>query len=348
MLPRPADEESTRARLRESERRYREVFENVSDALCLVDVCEGGKFRLLEMNGALERATGVPRDQKLGRWLHEAVPEPVRDEMLAMYRRCAETAARVDGELTLNLPDGPRCYEVTIVPVPGDDGAVARLVGVKRDVTLRKQHEAVLRQRLELETRLKGVARELHDELGQVLTSVRMGAALLRVRFGAGNAPLVDSVAELTDMIDRAIGAVRGAASALRPAALDLGIASALAGLVRDFERHSGVACSLETDGLDLDEAAANDVFRIVQESLTNVARHAQARHVHVELRRDESDALLQVRDDGRGFDVAAARGKLGLLGMRERALALGGELALDSAPGRGMRVLVRFPLRDA
>ena len=193
----------------------------------------------------------------------------------------------------------------------------------------------------------KHIARELHDELGQSLTALRMRASLLRVRFGSDVPGLNDHVRDFTELVDRSIGVVRNVATTLRPTVLDLGIGSALEWLVDEFRKHSGLACSLtldlESGGLDEPQAIA--IFRIVQESLTNVARHANASEIAVTLRCSAHQSVLQVEDNGRGFDPTATRPQsFGLLGIRERALSLDGRLEIISRPGGRTRVDVVLP----
>jgi signal transduction histidine kinase len=194
----------------------------------------------------------------------------------------------------------------------------------------------------------KHIARELHDELGQSLTALRMQAALLRVRFGADVPGLNEQVRGMTELVDRTIGVVRNVATSLRPSVLDLGIGSALEWLVDEFRRHSGVDCSL-TLALDegrLSEQQAIAVFRIAQESLTNVARHAGAGEASVTLGCTERHCELQVEDDGCGFDMAAVRPHtFGLLGIRERVLNLHGQVTISSRPGGRTRIAVILPL---
>lgn len=197
----------------------------------------------------------------------------------------------------------------------------------------------------------KHIARELHDELGQSLTALRMQAALLRVRFGAEIAGLNEQVRAMTELVDRTIGVVRNVATTLRPTVLDMGIGSALEWIVDEFRRHSGLDCSLvlELGEGQLSERQAIAVFRIVQESLTNVARHADASETSVSLRRVGSTCELVVEDDGRGFDPARTRPhSFGLLGIRERVLSLGGQVAIASRPGGRTRVVVQLPLDPA
>ena len=197
----------------------------------------------------------------------------------------------------------------------------------------------------------KHIARELHDELGQSLTALRMRAGLLRVRFGAGVPGLNEHVRQLIDLVDRSIGVVRNVATTLRPSVLDMGIGSALEWLVDEFRRHSGLDCSLTLDlepgGLDEPQAIA--IFRIVQESLTNIARHADASETTVTLRCSASQCILRVEDNGCGFDPTAARPhSFGLLGIRERALSLDGRLEIVSRPGGRTCVDVVLPRKQA
>ena len=196
----------------------------------------------------------------------------------------------------------------------------------------------------------KRIARELHDELGQSLTALRMSTALLRVRFGAQLPELNAHVHGMTELVDRTIGVVRNVATSLRPAVLDMGIGPALEWLAEEFRRHGAAACRVTLDmrRQALSEPQAVTVFRIVQESLTNVARHAGATGVEVALRCRGRVCTLEVSDDGCGFDPAATRARsFGLLGIRERVLTLGGQLQVDSTQGGGTRLAVSFPLKQ-
>ncbi len=209
--------------------------------------------------------------------------------------------------------------------------------------------QLAVQNELEREAQLKHVAREVHDELGQLLTALRMDMSLLEMRFGTLDPTLVGQVNASKALIDRAVAAVRRVAANLRPPELDLGLVPALDHLCHEFGRHSALACVLQAPAtcVALDEARAVVVFRIVQESLTNVARYAQASEVAITLGLESAQLVLKVQDNGQGFDPAtvAQRHTLGLLGMRERALALGGQLEVISAPGRGTVVSLAIPM---
>ena len=200
----------------------------------------------------------------------------------------------------------------------------------------------------------KHMAREVHDELGQVLTALRMNLSLVQLRFGALDADLVPQMETLKALADRALAGVRNVATHLRPSVLDLGLVPAIEWLCQEFVRTTGVNCTfhLPDPTLTLDEARAVVLWRIVQESLTNISRYAQASVVSVCFMQQGPDLWLHVRDNGCGFDVDVVSRKqsFGLLGMRERVLVLGGELTISSRPGKGTRIEVRIPqdLADA
>lgn len=242
-------------------------------------------------------------------------------------------------------------------------GEPARLIGVLQDITERKRVENELllsRQRLRalsaneevlIEEERRHIAREVHDELGQALTALKMEVSLLGRRFGSDPA-LVARAERMSAMIDGTIGVVRHVASNLRPSALDFGLVAAIEWLAEDFGLRWEMPCEVHLDGheIALSDARSTALFRIVQESLTNVARHARARRVDIRIARDGDTVRLSVRDDGVGFDLLAAQergGRFGLLGMRERALKIGARLRLDSRIGGGTTIDVELPLTD-
>ena len=193
----------------------------------------------------------------------------------------------------------------------------------------------------------KHIAREVHDELGQVLTALRMNMSLLDMRYGTQDTGLQAAVQGMKTLVDRAILGVRNVATHLRPVALDMGLVPAIEWLCQEFARTSGLRCTVQAQGnLEFDELRAVVIFRIVQESLTNIARYAQASAASVTLACRGPDLWLEVRDDGCGFDDKAANNNksFGLLGMRERAIALGGCLDIASTPGQGTVVSLTIP----
>lgn len=195
----------------------------------------------------------------------------------------------------------------------------------------------------------KHIAREIHDELGQVLTALRMDVSLARIGFGASNPELAQRLESMIQLVDRTIHIARYVTSSLRPAALDLGIFPALGWLVDEFKMHTGISCDLSMGEAEimLSDTSATVVFRVLQESLTNIARHAEATRVEIIMSQAEDHLCFEVIDNGRGFEphIAPLRQSFGLIGMRERVSMLRGNLSIDSAPGRGTRVRVCVPV---
>lgn len=245
----------------------------------------------------------------------------------------------------------------------GAGGKPMRIVGTVLDITeLKEKQEEIFASRQKLrelmahrdrvrEEERAHIAREIHDELGQYLTALRMDAALLEITFGQDNPRLAERAEAMKKLIDQTIKVVRSVASNLRPGALDLGLASAAEWLVAQFRERTGVPCLLHMpeEDLELDDARATGAFRILQESLTNIARYAQARRVDIRIQREGHDLVLEVRDDGVGFDPAQVREKktYGLMGIRERAIMFGGSARFDSRPGHGTSLLVHIPLEN-
>lgn len=195
------------------------------------------------------------------------------------------------------------------------------------------------------------IARELHDDLGQLLATLRVELTLLR-RLPPGAAEAEARMAGMDALLLTAIGSLRRIAGNLRPRALDEGdLHYALESLRRDFEKRHGIHCLLEAppDALLLDDRYSTAIYRLVQESLTNIARHAGASTAQVRLQRDNGELQVDISDDGRGIDVGemAKADALGLLGMRERVAALRGSMHVvgDTSAGRGTRVAIRIPL---
>jgi signal transduction histidine kinase len=197
------------------------------------------------------------------------------------------------------------------------------------------------------------IAREIHDELGQACTAIKMDLALVGRRLSKKQSQLHAKVDSTVQLVDNMIGTLRRIASELRPRTLDdLGLPPALEAHAQEFESRTGIRCSvtLPQEPLVLDADRSTAIFRIFQESLTNVARHAHATQVEARLERQRDQLIFQVHDNGKGFDAEqrSARRSLGLVGMQERALLLNGELKIEGALGSGTTVTLRIPLPRA
>jgi signal transduction histidine kinase len=192
------------------------------------------------------------------------------------------------------------------------------------------------------------ISREVHDELGQSLTAVKMDLAWLAGRLPQRNGQMLKRIHSTGQLADSIIQSIRRISTELRPAVLDLGLAAAVEWQVQEFQARSGIQCKVRL--LTREVVASNAstaMFRIFQETLTNVARHAKATRVEVVLQKQRDRLVLLIRDNGRGFDQAdpSLSKSLGLLGMRERAAILGGQLNISSAPGKGTTVTAWIPL---
>jgi signal transduction histidine kinase len=195
------------------------------------------------------------------------------------------------------------------------------------------------------------IARELHDELAQSLTAIKMDATWIREAMPRDADAVRARLDDMLGLLDTTVAATRRIASDLRPLLLDdLGLVPAIEWLTHNFSQRHGVPCRLSLDeDVELGEPYATAVFRIVQESLVNVAKHAGASRVDVRIERTGEAVMLEVADDGAGFSPDAPRktGSLGLMGLRERARLLRGTVEIDTAPGRGTRIRVAIPVPE-
>jgi signal transduction histidine kinase len=201
----------------------------------------------------------------------------------------------------------------------------------------------------------KRLSCELHDEIGQILHALRIEISQARAFMQTDSAAAGASLEHARGLAENVVGTVRNISVLLRPPLLDdLGLAPALQWLAEDFSRRAGIRCSLAEQGLPqaLPDAQRTCVYRVVQEALHNCDKHSGASNVRLTARAEDAQLIIEIEDDGRGFDAAAQRkpagtGGLGLLGMRERASMLGGSFAVDSAPGTGTRLTMRLPLPE-
>jgi signal transduction histidine kinase len=221
---------------------------------------------------------------------------------------------------------------------------------------MRWSMEALRAREQAREEERRHLARELHDDLGQALSGLKLQLSWFEQHLQDPSLPNAaearGKVQMMRQLIDQAMQTVRTVITELRPEALDrLGLVPALEWQAETFARHAGVRCrfTAQTDSVNLDMGRATSVFRVFQEMLTNVARHAGASRVDVTLQQNDDELTLTVRDNGRGVAPGGAVSSraFGLLGMRERALLLGGELDLTSSPRRGTTVSLRIPLAN-
>ena len=337
------------------------LLQTIIDALPVRIFWKDRELRFLGCNLAVARDAGLGHpDQLIGKddtqmaWAEQA----------ARYRaddcRVIETGVSIISTIEpQTTADGRTVWLSTSkVPLKNIREETIGVLGVYEDITQQVHaREALLQSREQLrdlaahqetllEEERKRIARDIHDELGQLLSTLRLDLGLLRNQY-AQDAELVRRVQQMNALIDNTIDFARQVAGNLRPASLDLGIVAAIESLADEFREHGHIDCEIHASDrrIELPDGSAIAVFRIVQESLTNIARHSDASSVHIEISTEGADFLLYIRDNGQGFDLEGqyVREGHGLIGMRERVRALGGSLAIDSRPGKGTRITLRL-----
>jgi PAS domain S-box-containing protein len=341
------------------------IFQGVSDCLFLLQVEEGDCYRFLCVNTSFLRVTGLTREQVDGKRVEEVLPEASLALVKSKYQEAIRECKTVSWEESVTYPAGRRVGEVTVTPLTDKAGKIDQLAGVVRDITER----TLASQRLESygrklqtlsrrlvnvqETERRHIARELHDEIGQALTVAQLN--LQTVLQSPGVEAVAPRLTASLEAIDQVLEQVHDISLNLRPSMLDdLGLEPALRWYTDRQAALTGLHAEFATETLEhrLDPIIETECFRIAQEALTNVVRHAHAHTVAVGLHAKNGRLLLDVRDDGVGFDVAPVReqavrgGSLGLLSMEERAALAGGGLEFKSAPGQGTDVQAWFPLK--
>lgn len=350
--------------LRHSEKRLRAITAALGEAVFVTDA----NGCLLSMNPESERLLGWRESELAGRYIHDIIHRHSADSPPVAASLCGSLCAIQQGQAVRVEEDIFLRKDGTTVPVAYvstplfEDGRLVGAVSALQDITSRKKARQELlesRHRLqELSAHLQAVreeertqiARELHDELGQILTAFKMDVSWLSSKTAAGDAAVQGKLASMNKMIDDTLDWVRRMSSDLRPIMLDdLGLRPAIEWLLEEFSRRHGVATRLNacSEECRLDQAYSTAAYRIIQECLTNVARHAGASLVEVSLLCGEELTII-VRDNGCGFSpgTPGKRKSFGLLGIRERAASLDGHCDIASATdGSGTTITVRLPL---
>lgn len=354
-------EANLRRALREADDHYHRTIDSMMDAVIATDAAQN----ILVFNPAAERMFGYSASDMIGQSLDKLIPAHIR----GMHRQHVKHSLQPEigsraldmGREIIGLRADGREFPIESTVSKISVGGKIQLTAVLRDVAERHQAEASLRhmnkQLRELSAALENVreqertriARELHDELGQQLTGLKLDLAWLGGRLREGHPPPPDKVDEMGHRLNTAIASVRRIATELRPLILDdLGFGEAIAWQAAEIAKRTGLEISLDLRAAALvsDDALAIALFRIVQESLTNIVRHAQASNVEIRIVADDELLTLTVRDDGIGHQEDARQGKgIGLVSMRERANELGGRIRVDGGPGAGTTIEVTLPL---
>ena len=367
---------------RESEEKFRGFAEAADQVFWILDL---SPERIVYVNPAFERLWGYSIADLYGNpglW-KEPIHSEDRPQVAAVFENWVRGApgARYDAEYRIVRPDGQiRWVADRGFILQRKAGVVSRVAGIAEDITEKKRVDEALRQaNAGLEERVqsrtaelershqllraltavqesiqeeecKRIARELHDELAQKLTVLKLQITSVMSTLSDRESGLTRKMQEMNALLTETMDAVGQIAANLRPVVLDeLGLVTALRDLVEQFSERTGIECDFSVHPADLsvDNRLATPLYRMVQESLTNVARHAEATEVIVSLYRDPSGAItLDITDNGKGFpnEDQRTRGSFGLIGMRERTAMLGGEIRVHSQPGVGTTVEIVIP----
>lgn len=340
----------------------RALLDNIPDMAWLKD----RDSRYLAVNTAYLTVLGVDSETVLlGKTPAEIWPADIAEiymqtdrAVLKSGRRRRYEESRIDSHGVL------RWFETIKSPIRDEAGHIVGTVGISRDISERKAAaDELVRSRAQLrelsdflqtvrEEERARISRELHDELGQTLTAMKMDLGWLRERVPTEPEMLRARVDRLITIVDRSVGDLQRIAADLRPLILDeLGLVSAIQWLAQDIAERNALTIEVSFDREDVayNPLISTAAFRIVQESLTNIVRHGHASRAGVRARHVAGELHLEITDNGRGMDrTSSGRGRLGLIGMQERARMLGGVVDIDSAPERGTSVRACLPLTTA
>jgi PAS domain S-box-containing protein len=356
-----AERKRVEEELRKSEGQFRAIFDNTSDGMFLVDL-KTRKFFMC--NATCATMLGYTQEQFLNRGITDIHPE---EDLPFIYEQIGEFSRGEHGvrsDIRFKRKDGS-IFVADLSPAILAIAEKEYLVVSFRDITERKRVEEKLRKSYEQlhqfavhlqsarEEERSEIAREIHDELGQALTGLKFDISWIGKKLPKGTEELQDKTRSIAGVIDGTIQMVRRISSELRPGVLDrLGLVAAIEWQVQEFHNRTGINCTLSPtfEGLNVDGDRSLAIFRILQEALTNVARHANATAVDISLSLDSRNLMLEVRDNGEGISESAVLDpkSLGLLGMKERALAFGGRVNVVGNPGSGTRVILAIPCAPA
>ena len=338
-----------------------QIFETAADGMRVVNK----DFTVLRANDTFCSLAGMSKEAVIGRKCHEVFRGRHCDTTGCPLTRVLNQEERVEYDAEKLRSDGREvpCI-VTATPFRRPDGEIIGIVEDFKDISERRQWEKELmesRERLrELACHLQDVreeqrsriAREIHDELGQALTALKMDVHWLGRRLPEGAPELLDKIEAMSDLIGSTVQSVRRICSELRPGILDdFGLVAAIEWQAEEFAKRTGVPCEISAAPAEivLNQDLTIAVFRIFQETLTNIARHAGASRVDVELKDEKDFFEMNVCDDGMGMQTGLLerRKSFGLIGIRERVRDFGGQFSVSESPAGGTCVKIRIPIGD-
>lgn len=353
-----ADHRAALEMLHDSEARFRALATNLPGLVFNLQRDMQGGYRFLYVSEGSMRLLGIPQHELRG------VAKRFFDTLLATDRQtlteALEESARSGNPLFWEgrLKDGERWIDMRSLPARSDEGTIL-WTGIATDISRTKNTEAALREsRAQLaalsfhleaakEEEREKIARDIHDELGSILVRLKIEAALLASKLPT---ELADKARSIENLLDQAMGTTSRVARQLRPGILkEFGLAAAIECQADDFAHSTGISCRAQCDeGIELDADTSLALFRIVQEALTNIAKHAHASLVVVRMKRENGNIVLEIRDNGRGIaerDMEKPK-SFGLRGIRERVQSLAGTFHIAAAEQGGTLLILKVPNR--
>jgi PAS domain S-box-containing protein len=350
----------------ESQRFVQRIADATPNLLYLYDVVENANVYI---NPRVQEILGYPMEEikKAGNFFFRAFAHP--DDLRSIESLRERFSGANDGDITeshyriRNAAGEWRWFHSRdVVFKRTSDGLLKLVLGIAQDVTEQKEAEEELKNSREQlrhllahlqsvrEDERTRISREIHDELGQALTALKMDVSWLIKRLGADQKPLLDKAQMMSKLIDMNIQTVKRISAELRPGLLDeLGLTAALEWQAEEFQERTGIKCELtiSPEDITLSREISTMIFRVFQETLTNIVRHARAKKVRVRLKKRKGEIVLQVKDDGKGISKSQVSNpkSIGLMGIRERVTFLGGEVKFTGDRDKGTTVTVTVPI---
>jgi PAS domain S-box-containing protein len=349
--------------LRESETKFKLLFNNANDAVFVTQLSDDKSYGdLIEVNEVACKRLGYNKEEFLQLSPSAIVSQKsINDFTLNMERLLKE------GHVVFDLVH--KAKDKKLIPVEINSHLFfyndkPTVLSIARDITERKQAEEKLKRTSKLlrelaihlqsvrEEERTMIAQEIHDELGQVLTALKIQISLLANKLDKTQQPLKEKINSLADMIDASVESVQKIASKLRPVILDeLGLTAAIEWQAEEFEKLTQIKCSLSLpkEEIVLEKNKSTAIFRILQEALTNIARHSQATKAAISLLKHQSNICLEILDNGEGITQEQIKDfkSLGIHGMEERAVVFGGQVYIEGLAGKGTIVKVEIPVDE-
>jgi PAS domain S-box-containing protein len=344
-------------KLSKSENFVSTAFESIRDPFIILD----GDYRIVRANEACAQMRNIPARDLIGRRCHELFYKNASVCESCVVAKTFLSGERCVKDKLIRLPDGRGAwFEIYTYPVSGEEGKVSHVIEYFRDITGRKQAEGTLRTSREQlrnlsahlqtvrEEERTGVAREIHDELGQVLTALKMDLSWL-VNRSEDPHLVAEKINSMVKLVDMTIKTVKRISADLRPGVLDdLGLVAAMEWYAEEFQKRTGILCDITVvpNDIMLDRDRSTAVFRVFQEALTNVIRHAEAKEVKAHLEQMDGEIRLRVEDNGKGIseqEIADSQ-SFGLIGMRERIRSFGGTFNISGTRNEGTTLMVSIP----